>query len=404
MKLTVRDIPLKGERALVRVDFNVPLDKKTGAISDDTRIRESLPTLAYCLEQGASLVLMSHLGRPDGKRVPSMSLSPVAKRLGELLKRPVIFLEDCAGPAVEQRAAGLVAGEVALLENLRFHPEEEQNDPAFAQQLAKLGTIYVNDAFGSAHRAHASTEGVAKHLPAVAGLLMEKEIKYLGGALSDPARPYVAILGGAKVSDKIGVLTRLLEQVNYVLIGGGMAYTFLKAQGHTIGSSKLEADKVPLAKEILEQASRRRVKVLLPFDHVITTSLDAGSQVHTIGTPDIPDGWLGADIGASTIDTFVKAIAEAKTVVWNGPLGVFEQERFAEGSRRIAQALAEMRGTTVIGGGDTAACVQHFKLADRMSHISTGGGASLEFLEGKELPGIAVLRERTGARPERAAA
>ena len=401
MKQTVKDVELRGKRILIRVDFNVPLDAKTGAVTDDTRIRESLPTIRYVLEQGASAVLMSHLGRPDGRNVPSLSLAPVAERLGTLLKRPVVFLKDCVGPEVESRVKQLKVGEAALLENLRFHPEEERNDPAFAAALARLGELYVNDAFGSAHRAHASTEGVARHLPAVAGLLMEKEIRYLGGALANPARPYVAILGGAKVSDKIGVLQRLLERVDRVLIGGGMAYTFLKAQGHAIGASKLEPDKLGLATQLLAQATRRSVRVVLPFDHVITTSLDAGSQTRSVTTVDIPEGWLGADIGLSTVDAFTKALADAKTVVWNGPLGVFEQERFAEGSRRIAQTLADLKGaTTVIGGGDTAACVHQFRLADRMSHLSTGGGASLEFLEGKTLPGIAVLKDST---PERAA-
>ena len=393
MKQTIKDLPIRGKRVLIRVDFNVPLDKATGQMTDDTRIQESLPTIRYCLEQGASVVLMSHLGRPDGRRVPSLSLEPVAVKLGELLRRPVTFLQDCVGPEVETRVKSLQPGEISLLENLRFHPEEERNDPAFAAKLARLGDVYVNDAFGSAHRAHASTEGVAHHLPAVAGFLMEKEIKYLDGALTNPARPYVAILGGAKVSDKIGVLTRLLEKVDRVVIGGGMAYTFLKAQGHAVGSSKLEADKVDLAAQLLAEAGKRKVSVLLPCDHVITTSLDPSSQVKTIATVDIPDGWLGADIGPSTIEAFTKALTDAKTVVWNGPLGVFEQPRFLEGSRQIAEALARLKATTVIGGGDSAACVQQAGLAGKMSHISTGGGASLEFLEGKVLPGIAVLRD-----------
>ena len=398
MKQTVKDINVRNKRVLVRVDFNVPLDKASGRITDDTRIRESLPTIRYCLEQGAAVILMSHLGRPDGKRVPALSLRPVASRLGELLKRPVGFVEECVGPEVEARVNTLKPGEVVLLENLRFHAEEEQNEPTFAASLARLGECYVNDAFGTAHRAHASTEGVAHYLPAVAGFLMEKEIRYLDGALRDPVRPYVAILGGAKVSDKIGVLTRLLDKVDAVLIGGGMAYTFLKAQGHAIGSSKLEADKVELAKQLLTQAAQRKVSVLLPSDHVVTKSLESGSEVKTLSSVDIPDGWLGADIGPASADAFVKAIAKAKTVVWNGPVGVFEQPRFCEGSRRVAEALASLKGTTVIGGGDTAACVTQLKLGDRMSHISTGGGASLEFLEGKVLPGIAILNDRSGER------
>jgi 3-phosphoglycerate kinase len=393
MKQTIRDVDLRGQRVLIRVDFNVPLDKKTGAITDDTRIRESLPTIRYCLEQGAVVILMSHLGRPDGQRVPSLSLRLVAGRLSELLGRPVTFIEDCVGPEVEARVKTLRPNEVALVENLRFHREEEANDPAFAASLARLGSVYVNDAFGTAHRAHASTEGVARHLPAVAGFLMEKEMKYLESALEDPARPYVAILGGAKVSDKIGVLKRLLEQVDRVLIGGGMAYTFLKAQGHAVGASKLEADKVELARQLMAQASQRTVQVLLPTDHVIATSLDPDSETKTIGATDIPEGWLGVDIGPVTAKRFTSALADAKTVVWNGPVGVFEQPRFCEGSRRVAETLANLKATSIIGGGDTAACVQQLKLGDRMSHISTGGGASLEFLEGKVLPGIAILRD-----------
>ena len=404
MKQTVRDIDMRGKRVLIRVDFNVPLDKASGAITDDTRIRESLPTIRYCLEQGAAVVLMSHLGRPDGKAVPSLSLKPVASRLGELLGKPVIFVPGCVGSEVEAKVKALKPGEAALLENLRFHAEEEKNDPAFVSKLARLGEIYVNDAFGTAHRAHASTEGVAHHLPAVAGFLMEKEIQYLDGALTNPVRPYVAILGGAKVSDKIGVLTRLIEKVDKILIGGGMSYTFLKAQGQAIGSSRLEADKIELAKQLLAKAAQRKIVFLLPKDHVITTSLDPGSPVKTVSVGQIPDGWEGVDIGPETIKIFTAALADAKTVIWNGPLGVFEQARFAEGSKRIAEALANLKATTVIGGGDSAACVQQLKLADRMSHISTGGGASLEFLEGKTLPGIAILQDKPDAKPATVAA
>ena len=293
MKQTIKDVDIHGKRVLIRVDFNVPLDSATRQIADDTRIRESLPTIRYCLEQGASVVAMSHLGRPDGTRAPSMSLQPVAVRLGELLKRPVVFLDDCIGPAIEARVGALRLGEIALLENVRFYAEEEKNDPAFAAKLARLGEVYVNDAFGSAHRAHASTEGIAHHLPAVAGLLMEKEIRYLGGALANPARPFVAILGGAKVSDKIGVITRLLEQVDRLLIGGGMSYTFLKANGYAVGSSKLETEKVDLAKQLLAKAAERKVTLLLPVDHVITTSLDPGTPVKTVPVGRIPDGWAG---------------------------------------------------------------------------------------------------------------
>ncbi len=398
MKQTVKDLDIKGKRVLIRVDFNVPLEKGTERITDETRIRESLPTIRYGVEQGAAVVLMSHLGRPDGQRVASMSLQPVAARLGALLERPVTFLADCVGPDVERTVKALKAGEIALLENLRFHPEEEKNDPAFAAQLARLGDVYVNDAFGTAQRAHASTEGVARLLPAVAGFLMVKEIQYLDGALTNPVRPYVAILGGAKVSDKIGVITRLLEKVDKLLIGGGMSYTFLKTQGHAIGASRLEPDKLELATQLLAKAAQRKITFLLPKDHVITTSLNPGSPVKTVPVGQIPDGWEGVDIGPETIKAFTAALADAKTVVWNGPLGVFEQPRFAEGSRKIAEALAALQGaTTIIGGGDSAACVKQMGLADRMSHISTGGGASLEFLEGKTLPGIAILRDKPDA-------
>ncbi len=393
MKQTIKDVDVKGKRVLIRVDFNVPLDKATGRITDETRIRESLPTIRYALDQGAIVVLMSHLGRPDGKRVASLALKPVAEKLGQLLGRPVVLLPDGVGPETEARVKALKSGEVALLENLRFYAEEEQNAPAFAQQLARLGEVYVNDAFGTAHRAHASTEGVAHHLPAVAGLLMEKEITYLGAAVSSPKRPYVAILGGAKVSDKIGVLTNLLERVDKIFIGGGMSYTFLKSQGHAIGASRLEADKLDVAKQILAKAAQRKVEILLPVDHVITTGLKPESDVKTVKVGQIPEGWEGVDIGPETVSRFTAALQGAQTVIWNGPVGVFEDPRFATGSRKIAEALANLKATTIIGGGDSAAAVQQFGLADRMSHISTGGGASLEFLEGKTLPGIAILRD-----------
>ncbi|MBI3319461.1 MAG: phosphoglycerate kinase [Candidatus Omnitrophica bacterium] len=393
-KRTIRDLDLMGKRVLMRSDFNVPLDG-AGRIADDTRIRETLPSIQYCLTQKARLILLSHLGRPDGARRSTYSLRPVAQRLSELLRQPVGFVEDCVGPTVEQRVSALAPGEAVLLENVRFYPEEERNDPAFARRLAQLGEIYVNDAFGTAHRAHASTEGIAHSLPAVAGLLMEKEIRYLSGVLTHPQRPLVAILGGAKVSDKIKVVDRLLEQTDRVLIGGGMAYTFLKAQGHAIGSSKLEPDRLVVAKEIMAKAAARSVQLLLPTDHVITTTLDPNGPVRTTQDVTIPDGWLGVDIGPKTIQAFTPALADAKTVIWNGPLGVFEQPRFAVGSQRIAESLATLQhATTVIGGGDTAACVKQSGVADRMSHISTGGGASLEYLEGKVLPGIAVLQDK----------
>jgi len=393
MKKTIQDVEVQGKRLVIRVDFNVPLDD-AGRISDDTRIQESLPTIRYCLEQKARVILLSHLGRPDGKRLATFSLKAVAVRLSELLGRPVGFVDECVGTLVAQRVSALSPGEALLLENVRFYPEEERNDPDFAKALAQLGELYINDAFGTAHRAHASTEGIARYLPAVAGLLMEKEIRYLNGALTNPSRPFVAILGGAKVSDKIGVLARLLEKADRLLIGGGMAYTFLKANGLSIGSSKLEQDKLELAKELTAKAAARSVSLQLPVDHVITTTLDPGGQVRTTTDAQIPDGWLGADIGPKTIEAFTKALTTAKTVIWNGPLGIFEQERFATGSRRIAEALAHLEATTVIGGGDTAACVKQCGLTDRMSHVSTGGGASLEYLEGKPLPGIAVLQDR----------
>jgi len=397
MKQTVKDIDIRGKRLLIRADFNVPLDGTR--ITDDTRIRESLPTIRYCLDQGTAVVLMSHLGRPKSGPDPLFSLKPVAEDLSKKLGRSVTFLPDCVGASIEARVKQMKPGDVALLENLRFHPEEEKNDPAFAQALARMGHVYVNDAFGSAHRAHASTEGVAHHLPAVAGFLMEKEIQYLDGALAHPARPYVAILGGAKVSDKIGVIQRLSEQVDRLLIGGGMAYTFLKAQGHAVGASKLEADKLDLAKQLLTDAAARKVPVLLPLDHVITTSLDPGTPIKTVEVGHIPDGWMGADIGPETIKAFCAALADVKTVVWNGPVGVFEQERFLQGSRKIAETLANLNATTIIGGGDSAACVQQLGLGGRMTHISTGGGASLEFLEGKTLPGIAILRDKPNGHP-----
>jgi phosphoglycerate kinase len=392
MKKTVRDIDIRGKCVLMRVDVNVPLDKKTGKITDDTRIRASLPTIQYCLQQEAAVVLMSHLGRPDGQRVASMSLLPVAKRMGELLGQDVLFAEDCIGPVVEAQAQALKPGQVLLLENLRYHNAETDNDGSFAAGLAKLGQVYVNDAFGTAHRAHASTEGVARYLPAVAGFLMEKELTYLSDALANPKRPYAAILGGAKVSDKIGVIQRLLEQVDILVIGGGMAFTFLKAQGKAIGSSLCENDKLELAKQLMAKATERKVQLLLPVDHVVTNGFaDPNSAVKVVPVGQIQDGWEGVDIGPQTIKNFTAALQTARTIIWNGPVGVFEQQRFAAGSRAIAEALAATQATTVIGGGDSAACVAQFGLEDKMSHISTGGGASLEFLEGKVLPGVAAL-------------
>jgi 3-phosphoglycerate kinase len=392
-KRTVRDVDVAGRRVLVRVDFNVPLDEG-GRVADDRRIRESLPTLRYLLEGGAAVVLMSHLGRPGGRVVDGLRMAPVGERLAQLLGRPVRVLPDCVGPEVEAAVAALRPGEVALLENLRFHPEEEANDPAFAAALARLGDLYVNDAFGTAHRAHASTVGVAAYLPAVAGLLMEKEIRYLSRLLENPDHPYVAVLGGKKVSDKIGVLANLLERVDSVLVGGGMAYTFLRACGHPVGRSVVEEDRVALARELMERAEARGVQLLLPEDVVVAPAPAPDAPRRVVSAREIPDGWMGLDIGPATARRFSEVVLGARLVVWNGPMGVFEVEPFAEGTRVVAEAVAQCPGTTVVGGGDTAAAVEQFGLLERFDHVSTGGGATLEFLEGKELPGIRVLQDR----------
>jgi phosphoglycerate kinase len=393
MKKTIKDIDLKGKRVLIRVDFNVPLDDKL-KITDDIRIRAALPTIKYALDKGAKVILMSHLGRPDGKVVESMRLTPVAKRLEELLGKKITKTDDCIGDAVRNTAAAMKPGDVVLLENLRFHAQEESNDPAFAKELASLGDVFVNDAFGTAHRAHASTEGVTKYLPSVAGFLLEKEIQYLGSAVDNPKRPFIAILGGAKVKDKIKVIDNLLNKVDALLIGGGMAYTFLKAQGKTIGSSKLDKDGFDTAKQALDKAAKKNIPMLLPVDHVIADKFDANANTKVVGV-DIPDGWMGLDIGPKTIKLFEDKLKGAKTVVWNGPLGVFEMEKFAKGTEEIAKFLAGLKGaTTIIGGGDTAAAMLKFKLEDKMSHISTGGGASLEYLEGRGLPGIDALQDK----------
>ncbi len=394
MKKTIRDFNIRNKRVLIRVDFNVPLDKNLN-ITDDNRIQGSLPTIKYALEQGAKVVLMSHLGRPDGKPVSSMSLSPVAKRLSELLKTEVVQCSDCIGPRVKEELKRLDGScSVALLENLRFNPNEEKNDPEFSKALAENGQIYINDAFGSSHRAHASIEGITKYLPSGAGFLLEKEIKYLGEAMQAPKKPFAAILGGAKVSDKIGVVENLIEKVDKILIGGAMAYTFLKVQGVEIGASRFEKDKLDLAKDILDKAKKKNVEILLPVDHVCVQRVDENAPTKTEG-PAISAGWFGVDIGPKTIDLFCKALDPVKTVVWNGPMGIFEMKPFAKGSYEVALKLSQLQGaTTVIGGGDTAACVIGFGLEDKMSHISTGGGASLEYLEGKILPGIAALEDK----------
>ncbi len=385
-KKTVRDIAVQGKRVLVRVDFNVPM--QDGQITDDRRIRESLPTIQYLLEQGATVILMSHFGRPKGQRDPKYSLRPVAERLSALLGRPVQFFEDCIGESVEAGVASLPPNAVALLENVRFYPQEEANDPEFARALARLGEVYVNDAFGSAHRAHASTEGVAHYLPAVAGLLMEKELRYLGQALANPERPFVAILGGVKVHDKIGVIQNLLPKVDKLLIGGGMAFTFLKAQGYEIGKSLLDAESLAFAAQMLQQAGE---KIALPTDVVVAPALEASAPTRTVPVSQIPPDQMGLDIGAETARAFGEIVRGARTVVWNGPLGAFETPPFEQGTRAVLHALAESGAVSILGGGDTAAAAEQLGFADRMTHISTGGGASLEFLEGKPLPGVAAL-------------
>ncbi len=389
-KKTIRDVDVKNKRVLVRVDFNVPLDKSL-RVTDDTRIRAALPTIRYLKEHGARAILCSHLGRPKGK-TPELSLRPVAERLSQLLGVPVAIADDCAGPEVTKAVRQLKPGDVLLLENLRFHAEEEANKPEFAKELASLADLYVNDAFGTAHRAHASTEGVTHYLPAVAGFLMEKEIDFLGTALESPKRPLVAILGGAKVSDKIAVIERLLGLADLVLIGGGMANTFFKAQGYEMGQSLVENEKLDVAKELLKKGGK---KLVLPVDAVVADKFAADAQSKVVKVNQVPADWRVLDIGPATAEEYKRRLAGAKTVVWNGPMGVFEFPAFAKGTVAIAQALAELKGaTTIIGGGETAAAVEQAGLAGKMTHISTGGGASLEFLEGKVLPGVAALNDK----------
>ena len=396
-KKTVTDIDVKGKKVLCRCDFNVPQDKQTGAITDDKRIKAALPTLQYLLDQGAAVIACSHLGKPKGEVKPALTLAPVAHRLEELLGREVIFASDVVGPDAQAKAAALQPGQLMLLENLRFEKGEEKNDPAFAKALADLAGpdgVYVSDAFGTVHRAHASTAGVAQYLPAVSGFLIQKELEIIGGALANPKRPLVAILGGSKVSSKIGVINNLLEIADTIIIGGGMAYTFAAAQGGKIGTSLLEADWMDYANDMVKKAADKGVKLLLPVDTVVADAFaaDANSQVVTSGQ--IPDGWMGLDIGPKTIELYSQAVADAGTVIWNGPMGVFEFPAFAKGTEAVAKALSETSAITIIGGGDSAAAVQQLGYADKMTHISTGGGASLEFMEGKALPGVVCLLDK----------
>ncbi len=390
-KKTIRDMDVHGKRVLVRVDFNVPQDKKDLHITDDRRIRESLPTLKFLLEHGAALVLMSHLGRPKG-RDEKFSLKPVAARLQELLGRSVQMADDVIGDAVTAQAHALKPGDVLLLENVRFYPEEEKNDTAFAAQLAKLGDVYVNDAFGSAHRAHASTRGVADYLPAVAGFLMEKELNYLGGALENPKHPFIAILGGAKIGDKIGVIENLLPKVEHLLIGGGMANTFAKANGYPVGDSLVEDDKMDVARALMNASQG---KLVFPVDWIVGNKFAADAEAKVVDVQSVPEGWRILDIGPESVTLFEGYLQDAKTVVWNGPMGVFEFPKFAQGTLAIAKYLAQLRDAiTIIGGGDSASAVEQAEVADKMSHVSTGGGASLEFMEGRVLPGVEALQNK----------
>ena len=393
MKKTVRDIDVKGKRVLMRVDFNVPLDKADRHVLDDTRIRAALPTIDCLRQQGARLILCSHLGRPDGKVVDALRMAPVARHLGDLLGLPVKTTGCCTGPEVEAAAQALAPGEVLLLENLRFHPEEEGNDPAFAKALASLADVYVNDAFGTAHRAHASTAGVAAYLPAVAGFLMEKELAFLGKALADPERPFAAVIGGAKISTKIAVLESLLDKVDRLIIGGGMACTFLKAEGFEVGASLVEAEHVETAGKIMKRASERGVQLLLPTDVMVGDKFEANARRQLVPVNAVPEGWQIMDIGEKTAEVFIRALSDCKTVLWNGPVGVIEFPAFARGSHRLAKAIAELDATTIVGGGETVQVVEELGLEEKFSHVSTGGGAALEFLEGRELPGVAALAD-----------
>ena len=392
-KKTVRDIDLKGKKVFVRCDFNVPMDENQN-ITDNTRIVAALPTIKYLLEQNCKIILASHLGRPKGEFKPEYSLKPVAKELSKLLNKEVIMANDVIGEDAMKKASELKEGEILLLENVRFHREETDNDPEFAKKLASMAEVFVNDAFGTAHRAHASTAGIADYLPAVAGFLIEKELKFLGEAINNPERPLVAILGGAKVSDKIGVIDNLLEKVDTLMIGGGMTYTFFKAQGYEVGKSICELDKLDLAKELMEKAKNKGVKLMIPVDTKVGKEYSADTESKTVKSTEIPADWEGLDIGEETIKLYSEELQKAKTVIWNGPLGVFEFPQFAIGTNAIAKVLADLDATTIIGGGDSAAAVKKAGLEDKMTHISTGGGASLEFIEGKKLPGIECLMDK----------
>ncbi|ELK43875.1 phosphoglycerate kinase [Brevibacillus agri] len=390
-KKSIRDVELAGKRVFCRVDFNVPM--QDGKITDDTRIRAAVPTIRFLMEKGAKVILASHFGRPKGQVVEEMRLTPVASHLSSLLDKEVRKLDDSIGADVEAAVGRMENGDVILLENVRFHAGEEKNDPELAKSFAALADLFVNDAFGAAHRAHASTAGIAQYIPAVAGLLMEKEIRFLGGALSKPERPFTAIVGGAKVKDKIAVIENLLTKVDHLIIGGGMANTFLKAQGYGIGASLCEDDKLDLARSLMEQAKERGVELLMPVDVVVADRFAADAEKKVVSIDAIPDGWMALDIGPKTVEQYRSVIVESKTVVWNGPMGVFEMDAFAEGTIGVAKAMEACAGTTIIGGGDSVAAVEKAGVAEQMTHISTGGGASLEFMEGKELPGVAVLAD-----------
>jgi len=392
-KLRLQDVEPRGKRVLMRVDFNVPLDQSL-KITDDSRIRAALQSIGYCVERGAKLILMSHLGRPKGNVVDKYRLAPVAERLAELIARPVKMAPDTVGPEVEKLVSEMKEGDVVLLENTRFHAEEEANDEGFSRKLASVGDVFVNDAFGAAHRAHCSTVGVAEFLPAAAGFLLQKELENLSKLLESPEKPFIAVLGGAKVSDKIGVIENLFGKVQTLIVGGAMAYTFKKAQGIDVGGSKVEEDKIELAGEILKKGGAEGLNVLLPADHVIAQEINAAAETRVVDDGEIPPGWLGLDIGPKSANAFCATVAEGKTIFWNGPMGVFELRPFAEGTRKVGEAIAAADAMKVVGGGDSVAALKEFGLTDKMTHVSTGGGASLEFLEGRTLPGVAALSER----------